>query len=386
MGFSMKSKIQLILNWAKEKRYFIILILALISFIFLWFFKNSIELFLPVLINIAALVLGTFISLSPAKKQRLKIIIWVVVFFITLGNFYLHLKEQEIEKPYYDILSPNITAMEAFDFAKDALDIDLKIYQLIDIIGSYYIFMKKPDTFFHKFPEWVLIFKNMMSNEILEVRISDGRMPPLPYIKLDDFNSLYDGKIAMHMKFTVNLAYLGADIAEAGDTTDVVVIFDNYARSLIEIRGKSPYDSIPEVVESLNSKVFARIRSVGRATDYCKNFTVIESPIRLGKVVICSARFPADDFYKSLNPIVKWKIDVEKAIEKAIAAGAKAIPPGKFAHSGGPGLFRLNSSKKLNLHGFYWQIPFRVKISPILISAENGDVFTVDQSGNYNKK
>lgn len=376
-----------VIRWAENHRLLVTLILFVICIPFLWVFRGTLELLLPVAVNVAALVLATYISLRPEKKIDFKTAVWVVVVLITAGNIHLHTKERSAEKVYFDILAPSMTAMEALDLAQSALNVSSQQYKLVDVVGSYYICLKKPNTFFHRFPEWVFLFRNSAMDEILEVRVSDGRMPQLPAMQLDELKDIDDGRIAMHMKFKVNLAYLGADIdANDDDLSDVVVILDHHGRSLIEIRGKGPEDNIPEVAESINSKVFARVRSVGRATDRSNQWTVIESPVRLGKTRVYSSRNPAGDFYKALDVISNWKVDVEEAISRAIAAGAEAIPPGKFGQSGGPGVFRLNNSARIDRNGTYWKIPYRVGIRPILVDANNGDVYAVNDSGEYSKR
>jgi len=254
------------------------------------------------------------------------------------------------------------------------------------VIGSYYTCLKKPDEFFHLFPEWTFVFRDPSEREIMEVRVSDGRMPPLPYIDVPELNELRAGQIAMYMKFKVSLAYLGADSSKR-DASDIVTVLDREGRSYIElVFGKSQEDSFTEVVESDNSKVFVRARLIGRPTDHAGSYTVVQNPVRLGSTTVATARFPARDFYASIDPISDWNIDVNEAVHRAVARGAQAIPPGKFGMSGGPGLFRLHRSARGELDGSYWQLPYRIGIRPILVDAKNGDVYAVNDSGNYSRK
>jgi hypothetical protein len=380
------TRTKLFIRWAENHRILVVIIAVCVCIPFLWIFRGTLELFLPIAVNATALVLATYISLRPEKKLGFKTAVLGVVVLITVGNIYLHTKERRTEKVYFDILAPSMTAMEALDFAQNAFDISSKQYQLIDVVGSYYICLKKPNTFFHRFPEWVFLFRDSVMDEILEVRVSDGRMPQLPAVQLDELKDIDDGRIAMHMKFKVNLSYLGSDNTNEDDLSDVVVILDNHGRSLIEIRGKGPEDNIPEVVESINTKVFARVRSVGRTTDRSNQWKVIENPVRLGKTIVSGSRYPAGEFYKELDAIINWKVDVEEAVSLAIAAGAQAIPPGKFGQSGGPGVFRLNNSARIDRNKTYWKTPYRVGIRPILVDANNGDVYAVNDSGEYSKR
>jgi hypothetical protein len=376
------------IRWAKTHPFGAALVVAVIGAFLLWILRGSINYWLPVLVNVAILVLATYTSLGPVKKRITKTTIWVAVVLITVGNFYLYRREQATEKLYLDILAPNIPAIKALDLAKVGLKGDLRRWELIDIVGSYYICLKKPDTFFYQFPEWVFFFRSPKRNEILEIRVCDGRMPVLPSYQIEDMKHLGDGQIAMHMKFKVSLAYLGISQAIANGTRDVVVILDRYGRCVVAMffgQGQ-PYDGIAEVVESGNSIVFARVRSVGLATDNCTEYTVIESPVRIGKTIVSNAYYPASDFYKSLDPITDWRIDAEKAIALATANGARAIPPDKIGQAGGPGIFRLYNTWQRNLRGAYWQIPYRVGIRPILVDAKTGEVYAVNDSGEYSRK
>ncbi|MFZ1007061.1 MAG: hypothetical protein WAN65_09500 [Candidatus Sulfotelmatobacter sp.] len=63
------------------------------------------------------------------------------------------------------------------------------------------------------------------------------------------------------MRFKVPLAYLGLECVPARDK-DVVVDLDSESRALVEKVGEGAEDEFAEVVESVNTKVFARVRPI----------------------------------------------------------------------------------------------------------------------------
>jgi hypothetical protein len=340
---------------------------------------------LPIIVNVASFVLAIYLSIL-GKNKRVRLTVWAIAFLITIGNVCVYVTQKSQETLYFDILTPNITSKEAFDILKDSFQEELKDCDLIDILGSYYICFKKPNLFFHRFPEWVFLLRRKDNTEILEFRVSDGRIPPLPEMMISELDNLKHGQIANYVNLKGSLEYLGVDNPFRRNSTTIVVILDEEGRSLVELHGTGPVDDIPEVVESVNSKVFARVRTVGRPTDHVSKITVIENPQELGEIIVRKATFETNQFYELLNPITNWRIDVDEAINRSIKKGAKATPPGKFGMSGGPGVFRLYNSRRYNLTGAFWDIPYRIGIRPILIDASSGKVYAVNNEGEYSTK
>ena len=369
---------------AERHRVWVALGAGIISLSLLWWLRDYVEFSLSALINILTLGLATYISLRIESSLKVKAVAWLLVVLIALATLRLNFREQQRETLYFDILSPQMTALDAFAEAKLEIPDDGR-YQLLDVIGSYYICLKKPDTFFHRFPEWVFVFRGPAPNRITEIRVTDGRLPELPKLGSGESQAISDGDLLMHMRFKVPLAYLGVEGVPAEDK-DVVVDIDPESRALMETVGHGPDDDFAEVVESENTKVFARVRSVGRRTDRPEQYHVHESVSSLGKVIIATAEYEQNSFYQSLEPITEWRIDIEQAIGRALAAGAKATPPGKFGMGGGPGCFRLFNGKHDNLKGAYWQLPFRIGIRPILVDAKKGKVLAVNDAGDYSDR
>ncbi|MFZ1007062.1 MAG: hypothetical protein WAN65_09505 [Candidatus Sulfotelmatobacter sp.] len=135
---------------------------------------------------------ATYISLRIERSSWIKVVSWVVVVLIALATVYLNVREQQRDTVYFDILSPRMTALEALTKAKRELGDD-KRYQLLDVIGSYYVCLKKPDTFFHRFPEWVFVFRGPVPDRLTEVRVSDSRLPDLPKLSPPESETIMTG-------------------------------------------------------------------------------------------------------------------------------------------------------------------------------------------------
>ena len=266
---------------------------------------------MAVVINIVSFLLATYLSIK-GENKRLKIVVWIIVFLLTIGNGYVYIKGKKQENLYVDILTPHMLSKEALDMVKLSFSGELGNHDLIDVIGSYYVCLKKPDIFFHRFPEWVFLFRNRNNNEILEFKVSDGRVPRLPGITISELSNLKNGQIANYMNFKVSLEYLGIDSYYKENT--IIVILDEEGRSLVIMYLSGSEDSIPEVVESVNTKVFARVRSIGRPTDYVSSMRVIEYPRKFGKIIVRKANFESNEFYNSLDPVTNWEVDIDDAI------------------------------------------------------------------------
>jgi hypothetical protein len=344
-------------------------------------------------VSITQIILATYLSSKHLKLPPKTILpLWILTFFICAGTVYLIASQYSEEKEFFDILSPNITAKESYAYATNNTEIDENTYDLIDVIGSYYICLSKPDVFFHRFPEWFFLFRSKETHEIIEVRVSDSRLPPRPKFeesiiyKAD--STIATGGVSYFFQYKIPLNYIDAYDASRGNTNSELAFIDYQSREFESIEGSfESHDDIPEVVESSNAKVFARVRVACRPSDIASGYRVVASPVKLGSITITKSVLDPSPFLNSLHPITNWHIDVDKAIKCAKNKGALAIPPGKNGQTGGPGFFRLlNTSYPTSsdtLVGCFWSIPFRVGIIPILIDADNGKVYGIDSTGHY---
>lgn len=350
----------------------------------LWLVQEYGQSFLPAIVSILAFILTTYITLRVEKSPWIKAFTWAVVLPVVGAAGYQNVREQSREVIYFDIMSPNITAKSAFLKAKRELP-DSAQYRLLDVIGSYYICLKKPKTFFHRFPEWVFVFRGPSPDRLTEVRVTDSRLPDLPFLSPKETKTLHDGDILTYMQFHVPLGFLGVKGVPNKDD-DVIVDLDSGSRDLVTIIGSGPSDDFDDVVESINTKVFARVRPIGRSTDHPKSYSVEESLTRLDKFIIAKSEYSETPFYRSLLPLSTWKIDIDQAIQNVRRRGGLAIPPGKFGMDGGPGYFRLYNGKHRNRQGAYWQLPFRIGLRPVIVDANSGNVLAVNNSKEYSQR
>jgi hypothetical protein len=337
--------------------------------------------YFAIIINIIALFLGIYLSLH-GRSKRMQIIIWVVTILLAIGNTYLFVKKEKEEKPFYDILTPCINSLEAYELIKSGNKDDIQDYYLVDIIGSYYICLKKPDIIFHRIPEWCFIFRHKLNNSLLEFKITDTRIPEPVWIEVE---RITDGQLEYYVVSKESYDSQGILVGPNSELNFLVNIIDEYARTLVTISGRGPEDKIVEVTNGVNSIVLSRVQLTNRLTDTVSKYFIIDNPIQRGKTLIAMTKYKGNEFYDKLNPITSWRISAEKAIQIAIKNGAKGMIVGK-EQVGGPGVIRLFNGERYNLNGTYWNVPYRIKIRPILIEASTGEFYAMDNNGNYSKK
>ena len=336
-----------------------------------------------ILANIASFILAIYLSIRK-KPWKFQAIIWAITIFITIGNIYTWVKEQGIEPPYVDIIAPHITSLEAFDMVKSSFRKELQDYNLIDIVGSYYICLKKPDLIFYRFPEWLFLFRHKFSNNFFEFKVSDSRIPVPPRIG-SGLDSIKDGQIAYYIVSKEDYDVHGIRVGPNSEINYLLDIIDEEGRTLISMQGQGPKDYISETTDGINSLVLARVQIIGRPSDDISEWREIEIPHRMGKIIVKKAEFKGNQFYDSLTPITNWKIDAEEAIQISVKEGAKGTPPGK-ERVGGPGVFRLYNGIRYNLKGAYWDIPYKIVIRPVLIDASTGQLYAINNKGEYSTK
>lgn len=338
-----------------------------------------------IIVNIVSFILAVYLSIGDRPK-KVKAIIWTITIFITIGNIYVLMNEQRQQKPYVDALIPHISSLEAFDLVKRSVGDDLKDYDLIDVVGSSYICLNKPELIFHRFPEWLFVFRNRVDNQLLEFKVSDSRLPDPPLIKASELDRVNEGQIAYYIVSKKGFYdFYRTRVAPDSDINYALDILDQEGKTLIILHGRGPIDDINEVEDGINSQVLARVQAIGRPTDRVTEYKVIEDMNKKRTIFIKNAKFVANQFHASLASIKNWKIDAEKAIEIAVKKGAKGAAPGKELVGGHP-IVRLYNGVIRNLQGSYWKIPYRIDIRPLLVDASTSQLYAVNNEGNYSTK
>lgn len=338
-----------------------------------------------IIVNVTSLLLAVYLSIG-ARSRIIKVIIWTITLLITAGNIYISVNEQKQQTPFVDALIPHIASLEAFDFIKSSFSEDIKNSDLIDVVGSSYICLNKPDIIFHRFPEWLFVFRNRIDKQLLEFKVSDSRLPDPPLFKDNEVEKINEGQIAYYIVSKKGFYdFSGKRVAPDSDINYALDIVDQEGKTLVILQGHGPADNINEVEDGINSRVLARVQIVGRPTDRVSKYTAIEDINKKRSIFIKKANLEANEFYNSLAPINNWKIDADKAIEIAVKKGAKGSPPGKERVGGHPTV-RLCSGSLRNLQGSFWKIPYRIDIRPIIVDASSGQLYAVNNAGNYSTK
>lgn len=332
-------------------------------------------------VNLGSFILAIWLS---TRKENKKIIYiaWGFAGVISLGNIFLWMTKPPLPTPIYgDLIAPNVRSLDAFKMVKDSFGDEIIDYELIDVIGSYYICLNKPDTIFYCFPEWVFLFRHQSKDKFLEFKVSDNRIPAMPHL---DLHEIEEGQIAYYIVPREMVISSGIRIGPNNPINIMIHIMDEGGRSLVIISGKGPKDNIDEVTNGINSQVLARAQIAGRPSEEANTYLSIESLQKRGKLYIRKAEFIGNNFYRELKPITNWKIGAEDAVRIAVKAGAKGIPLGKTS---GPGVFRLNHASWNNLDRACWDIPHRIDgIRPVLVDASLGRLYAVNNKGAYSTK
>lgn len=352
---------------------------------------------IALVVNIVSFAVAIYLSII-GKPRKVQVVVWLLTLLITAGNIYVYIQKQE-KKPYFDLITPHISSIDALNIVKSSYEQELKGYDLIDVIGSYYICLRKPDTIFHRFPEWVFLFRSKFDNHLVEYKVSDNRIPNHPFV--GDIKKMLRGywqkRESMTDRNTVEIKggyttyYIVAkkDIRDGSSFTksynNFLVVFDKHGRNLITSAGRGPDDNIGEAIDGITSQVLARAQVADRPTSYVTQWTEIVDPNKMRTLVIRKADFEGNDFYQSLSPIKNWEIDIDEAIYIAAKKGGKGFPLGK-ERIGGPGVARLYNGKRYNIEGSYWKLPYKIGIRPILIDASTGELYAMNNKGEYSKK
>ena len=316
------------------------------------------------LLNIAAFVLAIYLSVI-GRRRSVQIVAWLSALLITSGNIFVFL-EGEKEKPYLGLVAPHVPAMEAFEAINRLYKDNIESYDLVDVIGSYYIGLEKPDRIFHRFPEWVFVFRHKRSKVLVEYRVSDSRLPTPPLF--DDIESrikkywrmrravvgeanelVGDGYLVYYVVAKKGI-YIGSPLNKTHKT--FLEIFDKDGKNLISTAGTGPEDHLPETSDGITAEVIARAQIVGRVKTYVSEWTETVNINKMRTLIIRTANLSGGEFYRTVSPIRNWTIGIDEAIAKATGEGGKGFALGK-PRIGGPGIVRLYNGRRENMEGSY---------------------------------
>ena len=275
------------------------------------------------------------------------------------------------------LVGPQLSVSEAYEHAlADASDRDE--LRLIEAIGSYYTCVRKPDSIFLQFCEWVFVFRKEHSKDLVEYRVLDSRMPELPVLPSGTTESTPEDGFATYVVYKVPPEALG--IRRTGDADAEIRQYDAKGRVVVTTRGTGPQHSFAEIIEGPNEFVISLTRACGRPTDHLAESSVIERWNRFGDLVVYRATREQNAFYDSLKPIV-LTFCAQEAITLAMAAGAEFEVPGKQMVSATA--VYLRDGRELGVAGPCWRIPLRMSLRPIIVDAKSRRVYFVADDGQY---
>ena len=287
-----------------------------------------------------------------------------------------------------DSLSPSISPLRAYEHVMATFERDLHDYDLIEVLGSYYICLEPPNRIFHRFPEWTFTFRHRINRDILQYQLFDAHVPRPPVVKVsaerrDDlayyivFKEEYDS-------IDVRRALEGSTGERLEGSTYEVAFFLNDRNVAPKIVGGTiQTDRLLETKDSDRYKVIGRYQALGRAyEDPPATWLKIEGFAGDFNVKVSTSRIAGAGYLDTYRPIDlrKWKIDVDEAINIATAKGAAGLRPGQSNY---PGILRLYSINRDNLDGIYWFLPYRLDLHLFVVDAQNGTllVFNGPQVG-----
>jgi hypothetical protein len=256
---------------------------------------------------------------------------------------------------------------------------DLQDYELIEVLGSYYICLEPPTRIFHRFPEWTFTFRHKTFHNILQYQLFDNRVPRPPAISGSEtkesdivyynvFKEEYDN---VELRRALE-AKLGTRIE--GNTYSVQ-LFNDRNLAYKSLNGTTKRDRLTETKDSDRFKVIGRYQALGR--DYTHpptEWLKIESFTGAYNLNVTTSKIESNNYLDGLTALdpKKWKLGVDEAIAIAIANGAVGLAP---SQSNYPGILRLYYRSGENLEGIYWHIPYRLDLQVIVVDAENGKLY-----------
>ena len=273
-----------------------------------------------------------------------------------------------------DLLAPNLSTKEALDYVFDAYGKELNTFDLIEAAASYYSIVTKPSHFFHRFPEWMFVFRGRSDDVLLRIKVADSRVPRIPSSSDNYLREMEDGWIAY---------YVICRYPRGGNPVFKFKLFNALGNIIIEYEGRSYEDSIDEVWGSERTIPAARYQVYGGQAEEVSTSIAIETTTDVGGIVVKKAEEQVTPFYSRLRPLGRDFIDVTAAVNDAVAHGATASPPDKEG-KGGSGVVRLFDGPRSGQHidlpdGPFWQIPYKVRMSPLLVHAYSGATYALNK-------
>lgn len=327
--------------------------------------------------SVGSLVLGLYLDIRGDASPRVRRVGWsifVLVVLMTAIGTWLDVKAPRL---HLGLLGPQLSASEGYEYAIGHAP-DRDELKLLEALGSYYTCVRKPDSIFLQFCEWVFVFRNERSNELVEYRVLDTRMPELPVLPQGIVSDTPDGGFTTYVTYNVPPKALG--MRGAGDGDAAVRTYDAQGRVIVTSMGEGPTYSFEEVTEGPNEFVLSLTRTCGRPTDHLTESTVMERWNRFGDVVIYRANHERSEFYDNLRPI-ELALDAQEAVTKAMEAGAEFEVPGKQMISASP--VRLHDGQDLYVSGPCWRLPLRLSLRPLVVQAQSHRVYFVNDDGKY---
>ena len=327
--------------------------------------------------SIAAFLLSVILVFIKRSKKVI-LISWLISALIVLMTIIGHWYEMKAPRLHLGLLGPHLSAAEGYDLIKRDSDYQNNL-QLLEAIGSYYTCVRKPDKIFLQFCEWVFVFRNSASSDLVEYRVFDSRLPDLPILSASTiFQGMREGGFATYVVYNIPPKALG--MREIDNEYSAVHQYDAEGRVVAKIMGKALRHSFAEINEGPNEFVLSLTRACARPTDHLSESKVIERWNRFGDVVISRTTYSKNAFFERLVPI-GFVLDAQDAITYAIEAGAEFEVPGKRMIS--IGAVRLYDGQNIEVPGPCWHLPIRMSLRPIVVHANSGRVYFVDDNGEY---
>jgi len=321
--------------------------------------------------SIASLLLGLY--LRNGASPVIRCVGWGIFASVVLMTVAGHWFDSTTPRLHLSLIGPQLSAFEAYEHALADANGRNEL-QLLEAIGSYYTCVRKPDSIFLQFFEWVFVFRKGNSKKLIEYRIVDSRVPPLPEIPSDSTERTPEGGFSTYVVYKVPPKALG--IRLSGETNAEIRQYDAKGRVIVTTRGTGPQHSFAEIIEGPNEIVISLTRALGRSTDHLLENTVVERWNRFGDVAIYRATREQDTFYSNLKPI-EFNLGAQEAILLAKRAGAEFEVPGK----------RMVSATAVYLRdemaGAFWRIPLRMSLRPIRVHNKSHRVYFVGDDGQY---
>jgi len=277
-----------------------------------------------------------------------------------------------------NLVAPDLESTKALSLVRSTLQKELTDYELVDVVGSYYICLEKPATIFHRFGQWAFVFRHQETHALILARISDSRVPPAPTMaeseRREVLSTLKPGWIAY------------ASLTRQPKPTRKLKIFDEIGREREELGGAAEDRPFPDVIDSDGAMAISRMTVFVPDIDDLTEYQRAVVPGALASLEVRFTRREADSYHDRLTPIRDIRVDIAEAIRLALRRGAKGSSP-DMEGQGGQGVVRLVYDPALPLSpglppAPYWAIPYSVGIWPVPVRADTGEVYSmIDETG-----